>query len=182
MTRAKGGRSPTLSGREFARLAMVSHTAVQNWIDAGLIPIRPDGKLDRADALVAVQHLVEDREADRKERGELAKVRAELTLARRDRERALARLRELELSVESGQYVELALVERDGHDTAERVLAVLRSIPQRTAMAVEGVSSAAPSRRAAVVEQIISVELERAIGELRESMYIKPVVRPKRAT
>ncbi len=125
-------------------------------------------KPKKTQADVAKEHGVSQPTVSRRmsEYSEL-KNRLDIALAR-ERE-AKASLRELQLQHEAGRFIELAVVERDGVDTAERVLAVLRSIPQRTAASLE-----CDCRRAATVEVKISEEIERAVADLRESLYIKP--------
>jgi hypothetical protein len=113
--------------------------------------------------------LVADREDEEDETNDIVSLKKKL-LEHKVRERnAISKLRELELEHESGRFVELAVVRRDGEDAAERVLAILRAMPQRVALALE-----CSCRRAAVVERVISEEVERAIAEMRASMYVKP--------
>lgn len=96
-------------------------------------------------------------------RGDL-QHRLDVALAR-ERE-AKAKLREMEVERESGKYIESAIVKADAADTRERVVAVLRSIPQRCAMALE-----CPCQRAAVVKTEIAKEIERALAEIRDSRF-----------
>jgi hypothetical protein len=102
---------------------------------------------------------------------EAADLERRLDLANARLKEAQAKLHELELEREEGRFVELADVQKDAADTAARIVGVLRAIAQRTALAVEGALAAEPARRAAVVEALIADEVERAIGELRESKY-----------
>jgi hypothetical protein len=100
---------------------------------------------------------------------EAGQLKQRLILAQSKEREAKASLAELLLKHRRGLFIEAELVKKDGEDTGERVLSVLRSIPQRTAAALE-----CDCTRAASVEAKISSEIERAVSELRESLYIKP--------
>jgi phage terminase Nu1 subunit (DNA packaging protein) len=100
-----------------------------------------------------------------------ADLERRLAIAETRLKEAQAQLRELELERESGRFVELSLVEQDASDARERILTVLRAIPQRTATQVDGALEAPQARRAAVIEKLISDEVERAIAELAEAKY-----------
>jgi hypothetical protein len=153
---------------EAARLVGVPRSTVRDWITQG-----PSAHAPRRFAIEA-RHggdpaLAEERVDEQADEDDNTDLRQQLLSAQVRERKAISKLRELELEHESGRCVELAVVERDGQDTAERVLAVLRALPQRTALALE-----CACRRAAVVEKVISEEVERAIGEMRESLYIRP--------
>jgi phage terminase Nu1 subunit (DNA packaging protein) len=172
--RAKRSRSPAkpskdvregLSQEDVAERVPCAQATVSRFKRRGLLTELPNGRLDEC-AVDECRALLSEHD----EQGETdpdLKRRLDSAMARL--REAQAQLREIELEHERGRYVELAVVERDGQDTAERVLAVLRALPQRTALALE-----CACRRAAVVEKVISEEVERAIAEMRESMYIRP--------
>jgi hypothetical protein len=126
----------------------------------------PNGRLPES----AVETMQAIRMEEELARGEKGTVEQRLLAAQASEREAKAKLSQLQLEREAGRYVELDLVQRDAADTAERILAVLRAVPQRTAMALE-----CSCRSAAVVQQKISDEIERAIGELRESLFIQPM-------
>jgi hypothetical protein len=79
---------------------------------------------------------------------------------------------------ESGRYVELESVERAGKDAAQRILAVLRAMPQRIARELDAAIAAPMDRRAAAIERIVAREVERAIEEMRRSMYLQAETPP----
>jgi hypothetical protein len=140
---------------------------VRDWIAQGRVHTHRDGSVSKR-GLEDMQQLAEEREETEASEGDSADLRQQLLAAQVRERKAISRLRELELEHESGRYVELAIVQRDGADAAERVLAVLRALPQRVALALE-----CPCQRAAAVKDKIAEEVERAVGELRESMFLK---------
>ncbi len=154
-----------LSQEEAARRVGCSQSTVGRAIARGDIGTLSNGRLPED----AIEILRELRKEDVKVAGETADLERRLLAAETGEREAKMQLRQMEVERESGRFVELAIVQRDGQDTAEKVLAVLRAIPQRTAMALE-----CSCRRAAVVEKKIREEVERAVSELRESLYITP--------
>jgi phage terminase Nu1 subunit (DNA packaging protein) len=153
---------------EASREVGVSRSTVREWATAGLFHRHRDGSVSKR-GLEELQRLAEERAAEQEEEEESGDLRHQLLQAQVRERKAIGKLRELELAHESGRYVELALVQRDGADTAERVISILRAIPQRTALALE-----CECQRAAVVEKRIGEEIERAIAEMKDSTYIKP--------
>lgn len=163
-------RQPTvLPVRAFARKAEVARTTLQTWIADGEVPTDSDGNVPVRAGLAAVKKLLATREVAAEDGAEATELRQQLLQARIRERKAIGKLRELELERESGRFVSLAMVQRDGEDAAERIIAVLRSIPQRCALDLE-----CACRPAAVTEQKLSLEVERAIGELHETLYLKP--------
>lgn len=152
---------------EAARTIDVPRSTVRDWIAQGRVTTHRDGSITKR-GMEQLKQLAKERTEEQDDEGETTDMRAQLLAAQVRERKAISRLRELELEHESGRFVELAVVKRDGQDTAERVLAILRALPQRTALALE-----CQCRRAAVVERAISEEVERAIAELRESLYIR---------
>jgi predicted transcriptional regulator len=169
---AKAPEKPQLEGlsqEEIARLVGCAQSTVSRAIARGDIATLTNGRVPESEA----EKLIELRKRDERVASETAEMERRLLAAQTGEREAKAKLRQLELERESGRFVELELVRRAGADPAERVLAVLRAIPQRTAMALE-----CPCARAAVVEKKISDEVERAIAELRESLYLLPPLTP----
>jgi hypothetical protein len=161
--------SKYVSERELATLLGVSKTAVGEWKDAGEFQLDENGRILREEALEAGKLCVA-RIADRKTATvEAAKINSEFIAARRDKERAIADLRRVEADLAAGRYVKLADVESDGRETAERILGVLRQIAQRVARDLE-----CPCRPAAVVEARIREEVERAVAEMKDSVWLRP--------
>ena len=142
---------------------LISRMVARGELDEHLV----GGKLLET-AVETVRAYVTRTEADNATDEELER---RLAVAETRLKEAQAQLREIDLEREQGRYVALAEVEADGQDLAIRICTVLRAIPQRTALAVEGALAASPERRAAVIERLISEEVERAIGELRESKF-----------
>jgi IS30 family transposase len=116
----------------------------------------------------AIEKLRELRKQDVAASQVTAELERRLLTAETAEREAKAELQKLRLERESGRYVELELVQRDAADASERIVAVLRAVPQRTALALE-----CSCRRAAQVQAKISEEVERAIAELGESTYAK---------
>jgi phage terminase Nu1 subunit (DNA packaging protein) len=157
------GTSQAAAARELG----VPRSTVRDWIAQGKVQLR-NKKLTKR-AMDQLRQLAGEREESQEDEEESGDLRHQLLQAQVRERRAIGKLRELELAHESGRFVELALVQRDGEDTAERVLSILRAIPQRTALALE-----CSCQRAAVVEQRISEEIERAIAEMKDSTYMNP--------
>jgi len=144
-----------------------SRSTVQRAIEIGQISPGPGGRFSKADA----ETIRVGRKAKQEAKDQVSNLEEQLLQARLRERRAISKLRELELERESGRFVELAQVQRAGADAAQRILAVLRAMPQRVALEVDGALVAPVDRRAAAVERIISVEVERAVSELRRSVH-----------
>jgi phage terminase Nu1 subunit (DNA packaging protein) len=140
----------------------VPATTVSGWISRGLVEVKNRLVTERGQE--QLRKLAADRQKTGTAEEDAGELRQQLLTAQVRERNAISRLRELELEHESGRYVELAVVQRDAADTAERILAVLRAVPQRCAMALECSCRSAP-----VVEAKIGEEIERAIAELHES-------------
>lgn len=161
---------PPLEGysqEEIARLVGCGQSTVSRAIRRGDVQTLTNGRLPEA----AVEELRALWREEETEQAETAALERRMRTAETGEREAKAELAKLRLAQESGKYVELALVEKDAADTRERVLTVLRALPQRTAMAVDAALQAPAQRRAAVVEQLIAAEVERAIAELAEAKY-----------
>lgn len=155
-----------LSQSKIAEAIGCSRSTVQRAVARGDIKpgkggLFPPGAVDTLRALLSDS----DDEEGEHQPGDLRERLARATARWKE---AQADLRELQLAHESGRFVELAVVQQDGADTAERFVAVARAIPQRVAMRLE-----CEHHSAAVVEAKIREEVERAIAELHESMFIK---------
>lgn len=164
------GKTNRISRRAFAREKGASASTVDRMAHDGRLPKNPDGSLKREEAEEAWKEIEAERAQDHERRtsssAEVAVLEEKLLIAKLREREAISRLREIELERESGRYVALELVQRDAKDTRERILGVLRSVPQRVARALE-----CPCQRAAVVEAKVSDEVERAIAELAESKF-----------
>jgi len=158
-----------LSQEEMARFVGCAQSTVGRAIARGDIDTLTNGRLPQS----AVAKLRELREEDVKRAGETAELERRLLMAETGEREAKMKLKQLELERESGRFVELAQVQRSGSDAAQRILAVLRALPQRVALEVDAALTAPAARRAASVEKIIAVEVERAVGELRRSLYMQ---------
>lgn len=158
-----------LSQEAIARLVGCAQSTVSRAIARGDISTLSDGSIreDQADILREL------RKRDERVSSETAELERRALTAETGEKEAKAKLRQLELEREQGRYVELALVERAGRDAAKRILAVLRAMPQRIAREVESALTAPADRRAAAVERIVSREVERAVAEMRQSMYMR---------
>ena len=151
-----------------ATLLGISRSTLREWIVAELVEINEQKAV--TDKGIQQARELAGRLAEKKDDDESPSGLREQLLKAQVRERnAISRLRELELEHESGRYVELAIVQRDGADAAERILAGLRSIPQRSAMGLQ-----CECRKAAVVEKVLVEEVERVVTELRDSLYLRP--------
>ncbi len=153
---------------EAAREIGVPRSTVREWATARRFHLHRDGSVSKR-GMDELRQLAEERNQEQEEQEDNGDLRHQLLRAQIRERKAIGKLRELELAHESGRFVELALVQRDGADTAERVISILRAIPQRTALALE-----CACQRAAVVELRISQEIERAIAEMKDSTYLKP--------
>ena len=170
--RAKAAEAPAappplegLTQDEVAARVPCARSSVYRAIARRDIEPLPNGRLPES----AVETMQAIREAEENARNDKGTAEQRLLTAQALEREAKAKLSQIQLEREQGRFIELELVQRDAADTAERILAVLRAIPQRTAMALE-----CSCRSAAVVQQKISDEVERAIGELRESLFIQP--------
>jgi transcriptional regulator with XRE-family HTH domain len=151
-----------LSQEEIARRVGCSQSTVGRAIARGDIHPLTNGRLPES----AVEVLRGLRTADEKVYAETAELERRLLAAETGERESKAKLRAMEVERESGRFVELELVQRDAADTAQRIVGVLRAVPQRVALALE-----TPHMKAAVVEKKIAEEIERAIAELGESVY-----------
>lgn len=158
-----------LSQEEAARAVGCAQATVSRAIARGDVATLSNGRLPES----AIAILRELRKADEKVAGENVELERRLLAAQTGEREAKMKLRQLELDREAGRFIELASVQRAGADAGQRILAVLRAMPQRVALAVDGALAAPPSRRAAAIEKIIAVEVERAIAELRRSLYLQ---------
>lgn len=151
-----------LSQEDVANRVPCAQATVSKFARRGWLSRLPNGRYPEHAVDEVRERLAGNEQAD--EETTSWKQRAEAATARL--REVQVKLRELELERESGRLVELAVVERDAHDAAERILGVIRAIPQRTAMALE-----CGCRSAAVVEAKIRDEVERAVAELGQSTY-----------
>jgi len=151
-----------LTQEQVARIVGCSQSTVSRAIKRGDVDTLTNGRLPES-AIETLRALWAD---DQRAEEETAGLERRLRIAETEKAEALARLRVMEVDRESGRFVDLSVVARDAADASERIKAVLRAIPQRTAMALE-----CACRPAAVVEAKIGEEIERAIAELGKSTY-----------
>jgi transposase len=163
-----------LSQEQVALRVGCSQSTVSRAIARGDICTLSNGRLPES-AVAVLRALRED---DERIAVETAELQRRLLAAQAGEREAKMKLRQLELERESGRFIELAAVERAGADAAQRILAVLRATPQRIALEVEAALAAPPGRRAAAVEKIVSRELERAVAEMRDSLYLQAEAAP----
>lgn len=166
--RKKPPKEPKVEGLtqlEVATRSGCSQSTISRAIARGDIEVLPSGRVPES----AVEIMRAQRAQEAAANEATSDLERRLLAAQAAEREAKAKLRQLELERESGRFVELDLVERDAADTAERILGVLRAIPQRTALALE-----CPCNRAAIVEAKIREEVERAIAELAESKFGAP--------
>jgi predicted transcriptional regulator len=163
-----------LSQEQIARLVGCAQSTVSRAIARGDISTLSDGSIREDQAEILRELRVRDERAS----SETAELERRLLTAETGEREAKQKLKELELQRESGRYVELELVQRSGADAAQRILAVLRAMPQRIAREVDAALAAPADRRAAAVEKIVAREVERAVAELRESMYLQASATP----
>jgi ParB-like chromosome segregation protein Spo0J len=152
------------SQEQVARIVGCAQSTVSRMIKRGDVETLTSGRLPEA-AIEVIRAQWRDEE---KANEETASLERRLRIAETEKQEALAKLKTMEVERETGRFVELDAVERAGSDAAERILGVLRAIPQRTAMALE-----CGCRSGAIVEAKIREEVERAIGEMRESLYLQ---------
>lgn len=158
-----------LSQEDVAERVPCAQATVSRFSRRGWLTQLPSGRL----AECAVEE-IRERLAAREDGSEIdGDLKRRLDTATTKLREAQAQLRQLELERESGRFVELAEVQRAGADAAQRILAVLRAMPQRIALEVDGALAAPLGRRAAAVEKIIAVEVERAVAEMRQSLYLQ---------
>lgn len=158
-----------LTQEEIARMVGCNQSTVSRAIKRGLIATLTNGRVP----LSAADALRELWSEEQKFSDETVELERRVLTAETGEKEAKAKLRQLELEREQGKYVELAQVERAGKDAAHRILAVLRAIPQRTARELDAALASPPDRRAAAIEKIMSREVERAIAEMRKSLYLQ---------
>lgn len=158
-----------LSQQAIARLVGCAQSTVTRAIARGDIETLSDGSIGEDQAEI----LKELRARDERVSSETAELERRALTAETGEKEAKAKLRQLELEREQGRYVELVQVERAGKDAAHRMLAILRAIPQRTARELDAALASPPDRRAAAIEKIMSREVERAIAEMRKSLYLQ---------
>lgn len=172
-------RDKRVSQAAFAREAKLSRRQVARHIAAGVLELGDDGQLDLAAGRRALAARRKRREAEgdavAEDNAETRKLKGELVRWQGAWRRATAELRQLELKVRAGEFVAVADVRKDAAKVASVIQAMLRSIPPRVALEVEAALSVPAERRAAVVDRIVSNEVERAIGSLgSESVYVGP--------
>lgn len=143
---------------EVANRSGCSQSTVSRLTARGVLAFRDDGLYpeDAPDTVRAYMTASDEKDE------ELSDLERQLTEARRDKVRADARLREMEVEHESGRFIERKEVERAVTDAMSVTLAVLRSVPQRTALELQ-----CKCRDAAATDKVISVEVERAISEMK---------------
>lgn len=156
-----------LSQEDAARRVGCSQSTIGRAIRRGDIDLLANGRIPESE----IPKLIEARKADEEASAVTVDLERRLLTAETGEREAKRKLRELELERESGRFVELELVRKDAADARERILSVLRALPQRVAMGVDGALATSPDRRAAVIEKLIAEEVERAIAELAESKY-----------
>lgn len=152
------------SQEQVARIVGCAQSTVSRAIRRGDVDTLANGRLPES-AIEVIRMQWSD---DEKANAETAGLERRCKIAETEKQEAHAKLKQMELERQSGRYVELEEVERAGADAAERILGILRSVPQRCAMALE-----CSCRTGAVVEAKIREEVERAIGELGRSMYMQ---------
>jgi phage terminase Nu1 subunit (DNA packaging protein) len=155
-----------LSQEDAANRVPCAQATVSKFARRGWLTQLSNGRLAEC-AVQEVRDRLAANEQDEEETGDWKK-RAEAATARL--REAQASLRELQLEVESGRFVERAAVERSSADAAQRILSVLRAMPQRIAREVEAALAAPFGRRAAAAEKIIAAEVERAVEELNRTL------------
>lgn len=158
-----------LSQEEAARRVGCAQSTIGRAIRRGEVELLTNGRIPESE----IPKLIEARKADERESSVMADFERRLKVAETEKAEAQAKLKVMELERESGRFVELDSVKRAGADAAQRILAVLRALPQRCALEVDAALSAPPERRAAAIEKIVAREVERAVGEMRESMYLR---------
>ena len=160
----KRKRAPIgLSQEEASQRVGCNQSTISRAIRRGAIETYTNGRIPESQ----VAKLIELRKEDEQASEEMTALTRRTTIAETLAAEAKAELQQLKLKLESGKYIELAIVKRDGEATGERIQSVLRSVPQRCALGLE-----CACRTAAEVEAVICDEVERAIAELRESEYI----------
>lgn len=160
--------SSLLTQTEAAQYIGCARVTVQRALERGDLKPAKGGKLLQAD-LDAWKEL---RAREAKEQAADADLERRKLAAETAEREAKAALRALELERQRGDFVRLSDVRRDGADCGERVVSTLRAIPQRTALAIEAALAGPSQMRAAAVERLVSAEVERAIGAMKESAYV----------
>lgn len=152
------------SQEQAALRASCSQSTVSRAIRRGDIDTLTNGRIPERE----IEKLIELRKEEQRTNEEHAALERRTLIAETEKAEAMAELKKMQAERESGRFVQLDQVERAGADAAERILGVLRAIPQRVAMALE-----CSCRTGAVVEAKIRDEVERAVGEMRESLYLQ---------
>src|SRR5688572_21269259 len=118
---------------EVANRAGCSQSTVSRLTARRVLALRDDGLYpeDAPDTVRAYMTASEEKDEA------VSELERQLTEARRDKVRADARLREMEVEHESGRFIERKEVERAVVDAMAVTLAVLRSVPQRTALELQ---------------------------------------------
>ncbi len=166
----KTKRQDGLSQVDLARKVPCSRSSVQRAVTRGDITPLASGRFPAT----AVDVMRAQRSAETAAADEMQKVKGELIRAKRDRERALADLRRIEVDVQAGKYVELERVRTDAVNSITGFVAVLRSIPQRTAVILDGIAAEPDShRRAAKIYALMTDEVERCVAEMRSSLFVE---------
>lgn len=156
-----------LSQDEAARRVGCSQSTIGRAIRRGDIEILINGRIPESE----IPKLIELRKEDERENAEKADLERRMLKAELGEREAKAKLRVMEVERESGRVVDLAVVRADAANARERIIGVLRALPQRVAAEVDAALSTPLDRRAAVIEKLIAAEVERAIAELAESKY-----------
>jgi hypothetical protein len=153
-----------LSQEEASRRVGCAQSTIGRAIRRGDIDTLTNGRIPESE----IEKLIELRKEDERASQEHAALERRTLIAETEKAEAMAELKKMQAERESGRFVQLDQVERAGADAAERILSVLRAIPQRVAMALE-----CGCRSGAVVEAKIRDEVERAVGEMRQSLYLQ---------
>jgi hypothetical protein len=161
-TRAVVQEEEGLTQDETARRVGCAKSTVWRAVRRGDVDTLANGRIPESE----IEKLVEIRKEEERESRYDAELDRRAKIAETEKQEALAKLKNLELQLQSGLFVKLEDVIRDAADARERFLGIVRAIPQRTAMALE-----CPCHKAAVVEAKISDEIERALAEIRKARF-----------
>lgn len=152
-----------VSKTELAGVLHLSRGRVTQLIGEGL-PVRPDGKLDRAEAVAWYHANVRDgqKRGPKPESDQSAPADESLKAAQTRKERALATIRELEAGEKSG-----SLLDRD--EVKEAVSGMIMNCRSRLLMIPDQVGDRLASMSDPVAcRELVSDEICRALAELAE--------------
>lgn len=179
----------SISKAAFARLVGVSRAAITKLCHAGRIPVLPNGKLDKNQALAAYQQTQQvgrEISADNGGKskgglnlavaamsddstamaaGSLATIITQYNKAKTVEKTFQAKLKQLEYEKEKELLVPTLEVEADAADLAEELRGRLFAIAPRAAVKCEG-------KPARAIERIIEDEISYAIEAFRSSRFI----------